>query len=235
MISRASACLGEVHIPTSLRPVVILCNRAFPIAVVFYNVVCSVRNILATLEGWEDVVPATWSRSPDPDTNSLADNVSETGPLDDPSTPESPTQQPKSVEASQIASLRLRLSPLLAVEAKLAEHLSGGVQVAGSLKGNALVRSGWQAREIENGQKIGRPRTGSASKSDGDKAQTADDPFLQEVRTLLEKSKADIQTLWEHPTVKAFIASRRLRLEAWATLCVLSVSHSPWLLVTPIK
>ncbi|KAE9402907.1 guanine nucleotide-binding protein alpha-1 subunit [Gymnopus androsaceus JB14] len=112
-----------------------------------------------------------------------------------------------------IAGLRRRLSPLVAADGALADRLSGGVTVSGSGKGGVFVRTGWQARTIENalGRKRARPTEDFELKKD-----ELQDPLVQDVSRMLEASKDDIRELWAHPTVKGLIARRRLKLDEWS-------------------
>jgi hypothetical protein len=114
-------------------------------------------------------------------------------------------------EAYQIATLRLRLSPLVSADAQLADILSGGVQVSGSGKGSVYVRSGWQTRTA--GETLYRERRDKRSPERQDENGNT---LLAEIRRMLDACKHDIKALWEHPQVKALITKRRLRLEEWS-------------------
>jgi len=125
----------------------------------------------------------------------------------------SPFQGNGAASRSTIAGLRRRLSPLVAADGALADRLSGGVTVSGSGKGGVFVRTGWQARTIENalGRKRARPTEDFELKKD-----ELQDPLVQDVSRMLEASKDDIRELWAHPTVKGLIARRRLKLDEWS-------------------
>jgi guanine nucleotide-binding protein subunit alpha len=120
--------------------------------------------------------------------------------------PQSPTME---TQPKLIAILRRRLSPLVAADTQLADRLSGGVTVSGSGKGGVFVRSGWQARAIENGLSMPRRPKRSAEKEE-------DDPLVEDVCRMLDASKEDIAQLWQHPTVKILISKRKLKLDEWA-------------------
>ncbi|KAG8213278.1 guanine nucleotide binding protein, alpha subunit [Butyriboletus roseoflavus] len=125
-----------------------------------------------------------------------------------------------------ISDLRRRLLSLVNTEPQLADRLSGGVSVSGSGKGEVFVRSGWQARTIHAGQKLmGRrskraetesaeltiERPGTATSTD-----VSADTLADNVATLLDQSREDITTLWEHPVVRALISRRKLKLDEWS-------------------
>lgn len=129
---------------------------------------------------------------------------------------ESPLQGNASASRSSIASLRRRLSPLVTADAPLADRLSGGVTVSGSGKGGVFVRTGWQARTIENA--LGRKRARPSDDFELKKSEDAQDPLVQDVSRMLEASKEDIRELWAHATVKGLIARRRLKLDEWSEL-----------------
>lgn len=124
----------------------------------------------------------------------------------------------------QIANLRQRLSPLVAADKELANRLTGGVTVSGSGKGGVYVRSGWQARTIENALgKARRPKKTSNAAEDkpGRESISTDvveDVLVRNVGRMLDVLRDDIKDLWKHPTVKALIARRKLKLDEWSEL-----------------
>ena len=182
------------------------------LAVVYLNIACSIKHIFASLEAWDDAEGPT-NRSRSPDSKLSTDDAIDK----DQSSPKSQTSNNSKYstpEGYQIANLRLRLSPLVAAESQLADFLSGGIVASSSGRTTLVVRSGWQT--IRNGQKARRPRTTSNNPSEKSVDSSAH-PLLEEVANMLDACKDDIQSLWEHPTVKAYIAKRRLKLEAWAT------------------
>jgi len=107
---------------------------------------------------------------------------------------------------------------LVATDAQLADRLSGGITVSGSGKGGVFVRSGWQARTIENA--VGRIR--QRRQVDNSKGRDSLDPghdiLVQDVAQMLKASERDVKELWNHPTVKALMAKRRLKLDEWSEL-----------------
>lgn len=120
--------------------------------------------------------------------------------------------------AHQIANLRLRLSPLTSSDEQLARRLNCGI--APTKEGEVFVRNGWQTRTVENGGLLkGRrlKRKDKAADTVRDCA-TEEDPLLDEVGAMLDMSKEDIADLWEHPTVVALIAKRKLKLDEWSEL-----------------
>ncbi|KAF5340882.1 hypothetical protein D9758_012178 [Tetrapyrgos nigripes] len=187
--------------------------------VIYFNVIRSIKHILSTLESWDDYiegvdagptkyVPAVSSPSPGP-----------SSPMMSPRTPNGISSRSNSpftstaAGKSSVASLRRRLSPLVAADTQLADKLSGGVAVSGSGKGNVFVRTGWQARTIENA--LGRRR--QRPSVDVEKTEeNFHDPLIEEIARMLEASKDDIRELWAHPTVKGLIAKRRMKLDEWA-------------------
>lgn len=122
----------------------------------------------------------------------------------------------------QIANLRRRLSPLIAADAQLADRLSGGINVSGSGKGGVFVRSGWQARTIENAiGKMKQRQYDNEKMRDGFGQDPMHDVLIQDVGRMLEISEEDILELWNHPTVKGLMVKRRLKLDEWSELLVI--------------
>lgn len=202
--------------------------------VIYFNVVHSLKHILTTLEQWDDVL------GEDDDSLSLPEDKlrfaghpsssmslhAEGGPS---SSPSSATSAPSSshfnpwVEKSganqfQIAALRRKLSPLVSTDTQLADRLSGGINVSGSGKGSVYVRSGWQARTIENA--LGRLNKRSQDRKEISDNQVVQDILILDVARMLVLFESDIKELWDHPTVKGMIAKRRLKLDEWSELCV---------------
>ena len=104
--------------------------------VIFFNIARPVRRILDVLDAYGDGEDDEEYASNDP-----------TGTPRIAVIPELPEDQPASSSQEslerKVAHLRLRLSPLLAAEASLAERLSGGIDVSGSgsLLDDDVVRS----------------------------------------------------------------------------------------------
>jgi len=177
--------------------------------VIFFNVLRSIKHILATLEAWDD----TWdeqaggsSRGTHIDSGNQSDRI-----LNSAAVPNKASPTKESLKY-QIANLRLRLSPLVAADPQLADRLTGGVTVSGSGKGGVFVRSGWQARSGGGGQ----PRKHGASR--GDDTNQRVDSLVEDVCKMLTASKTNIRELWEHPTVRKLISNRKLLLEEWSEL-----------------
>jgi len=207
--------------------------------VIYFNVVRSLKHILNTLEAWDDSADDEPDFSPDPYSRSrgggFADQPSPSPSLVNPLTANG---SPSSLTASssstsnfatsprdngpiQIANLRRRLSPLVATDAQLADRLSGGITVSGSGKGGVFVRSGWQARTIENavGRIRQRRQVDNGHNGKGrDSLDPGQDILVQDVAQMLKASERDVKELWNHPTVKALMAKRRLKLDEWSEL-----------------
>ncbi|KAF8649133.1 hypothetical protein AX16_005996 [Volvariella volvacea WC 439] len=108
----------------------------------------------------------------------------------------------------EIAALRGRLLPLVAMEDSLATELSGGVSIAGGRAG-AFVRSGWQA--------LVSSTSTSASASSAWSPSAPATVKLNEVASLAAKTLAsltkDVDALWKHRAVKSLLELRKLRLD----------------------
>ena len=178
--------------------------------VVYYNIVRPVRRIFEVVDAYAEL------DYDDPDSIIGTPDSTGVGSSSGDHSIDSTTAE------REISTLRLRLSPLLATEASLAERLSGSnAAAAPSAKGNILVRSGWQL--LGKGK---RDRTSYGGRSsldiaprrseDSDKAQS--DKLIEEVATILSACKDDVRELWEHPHVRKLRGKRRLRLEEWAEL-----------------
>lgn len=214
-------------------------ERASWKTVVYFNIVHSLKHILTTLESWDDVlddddddaqsVLPTKHRSnriadqPSPSTSLMNGADVNHGSPKSLSQPDGSTSsaghssQLKEVGAVQIANLRRRLSPLVSSDAQLADRLSGGV----SVKGGVYVRSGWQARTIENALNKGKTNRSASNDKRARESASRDeltDPLVRDVGHLLEVCEADIKELWSNPTVKGLIAKRRLKLDEWSEL-----------------
>jgi hypothetical protein len=131
----------------------------------------------------------------------------------------------------QIATLRLRLSPLVAAECTLAYNLTGGVSNFG--KGGVYVRDGWQSRSIpRHSHSHSRSRVVSAPNYSlpSPVIEGMNSPnvagAIEEVCRILDASKEDVKTLWRSEVVQNMIKCRRLRLEEWTELSVFSPSRS---------
>ena len=111
-----------------------------------------------------------------------------------------------------IAMLRMKLAPLIAAEALLADKLSGGMRSANPSQSRVFARRGWQSLasfSLTSG--IGHRSTRSA-----DGIELSHGGLLavvQEVAGVLDACKSDINQLWRNETTQKMIKRRRLRLE----------------------
>jgi guanine nucleotide-binding protein subunit alpha len=201
--------------------------------VIYFNVVHSLKHILNTLEAWDDSADDEPDYSPEPrprgfpdqpsPSTSLANNLESNGSLS------SSSRFDASSSTIQIAGLRRRLAPLVAADEPLADRLSGGITVSGSGKGGVFVRSGWQARTIENA--LGRMRARRPAVDDAKKGRNShsqdniQDALVQDVAHMLKTFENDIKELWDHPTVKALISKRRLKLDEWSEFFLKHISR----------
>ncbi|KAG5652163.1 hypothetical protein H0H81_006048 [Sphagnurus paluster] len=220
--------------------------------VIYFNVVHSLKHILATLEAWddcldedslEDLISVSQTKMP---TDGILQQSSTSALLMNSSALPSPAQLNNAGSAhqydgsqessmAQIANLRLRLTPLMATDAPLADRLSGGIAPSGSGKGGVYVRSGWQARTIENA--LGRIRPNYEADSKKNRLATysaGQDILVQDVGRMLTAAKDDIKELWDHPTVKGLITRRKLKLDEWSELCGFHTSVSNTHQLTPM-
>ncbi|KAF9036239.1 guanine nucleotide binding protein, alpha subunit [Panaeolus papilionaceus] len=219
--------------------------------VIYFNVVHTLKHILTTLEAWDDVlddddtlddttsistkklVRGGISDQPSPSASLISDAAMQSSPASlarsEASGSGNHSVSSKESGAQQIASLRRKLSPIVAAEEQLADRLSGGISVSGSGKGGVYVRSGWQARTIENALgkiKTKRPSTATDKKPrDSASQDIPPDPLVEEVGRMLEVSETDIRALWDHPTVRGMIAKRRLKLDEWSEFFLKHISR----------
>ncbi|KAF8843728.1 guanine nucleotide binding protein, alpha subunit [Paxillus ammoniavirescens] len=177
--------------------------------VVYYNAVCSIKKILATLEAWDDIDDGSDSQStierqelnqddfPLAPASLLGSQIGVA--LSPPSPLDPPSPSASSPSKSGVSDLRRRLLSLVNIEPQLADRLSGGVSVSGSGKGEVYVRTGWQARTIQKALSV-----------------LDSDPLVEDIATMLHQSQEDIKSLWEHPVVRALISKRKLKLDEWS-------------------
>jgi hypothetical protein len=197
-------------------------ERASWRTVVYFNVARSIKRILDILESHGDIFD---DDTPDRPDTAAYDSVNSKLTFDDQDATDGPSTHsyPSSVVTEsqrQIATLRLRLSPLVAAEYTLADKLSGGVHVSGSGKGGVFVRDGWQSRSTTRNS-FSRSRAASTpnySLPNLDAVNVAE--AVEEVCRILDASKEDVKTLWRSEVVQKMIKCRRLRLEEWAELSV---------------
>jgi hypothetical protein len=217
--------------------------------VIYFNVVRSLKHILAVLEAWDDNLDDDSEPSPADDPTSNAQNrprfngiAGQPSPMasflnsssiasmysGSPSGTALPAQSPAAESNSaQIGTLSRRLSLLISFDAQLADRLSGGISVSGSGKGGVYVRSGWQARAIENALGRVKPRS---TPYDNEIKKTnvpheVPDVLVEEVARLLATSKNDIKELWGHPTVKGLMNRRKLKLDEWSEFFLKHISR----------
>ncbi|KAH9987286.1 G-alpha-domain-containing protein [Russula compacta] len=197
--------------------------------VVYFNVARSVKRILEVLESYGDIFDenAVVEGPPHDSVASkrtledlLRQDITEDSSSPTPHSHSSPVSPAVTETQKQIATLRLRLSPLVAAESTLADRLSGGVRVSGSGKGSVYVRHGWQVRSTaRNPSSASRSRAtsgvlaGSAIES-GNSVNISE--IVEEVGRILDASKEDVKTLWRSEIVQKMIKRRRLRLDEWA-------------------
>ncbi len=209
--------------------------------VIYFNVVRSLRHILAVLEAWDDTLEdeadnttddaqsVATSKSkgngigdqPSPSTSLLNGSIVQSSPGSIAQSEATGLSAPSNSGPTQITLLRLRLSHLVAMDTALADRLSGGITVSGSGKGGVYVRSGWQSRTIENAfGKIKNKQSSikRAHSPEYDPPEVPYDPLLTDVARSLKACEDDICQLWNHPTVKGMIAKRRLKLDEWSEL-----------------
>ncbi|KAL5523474.1 hypothetical protein ACEPAG_7647 [Sanghuangporus baumii] len=106
-----------------------------------------------------------------------------------------------------LAQLRTKLLPLVAVEDALARDLSGGVTITGGRTG-IYVRSGWQALVAPMASR-GWPGTGNGI--------SGGPPVNDLVARMLAATKDEVSALWRHPSVRSLVKHRKLRLEESAS------------------
>lgn len=195
--------------------------------VVYFNVARSVKRILEILESHGDTFDENAPDGPLHDSISSKRTLEEIIRHDIVEESSSHTSRPFTATTSaaatesqkQIATLRLRLSPLVAAESTLADRLSGGIRVSGSGKGSVYVRHGWQLRSV--GRNLSYRVSGSSASPvvDGG-SNLAVSEVVEEVGRILDNSKEDVKALWRSDLVQKMIKRRRLRLEEWTELYV---------------
>jgi len=208
-------------------------ERASWRTVIYFNIARSVKRILEILDSHGDIYDEDMGENPIPDPVPPQRTLEDLLRQEDPS---SQTSRPYSASTShivtesqkQIATLRLRLSPLVAAEITLADRLSGGVRVSGSGKGSVYVRHGWQLRSTTSNA----PSTSRSRAASGPLTSTLTESgnfnvyeVVEEVGRILDASKEDVKALWRSDVVQKMIRRRRLRLEEWAELYAFFPMH----------
>ncbi|KAJ7031329.1 guanine nucleotide binding protein, alpha subunit [Mycena alexandri] len=193
-------------------------ERASWRTVIYFNVVHSLKQILTTLEAWDDAFEDDPRAQPTGyyDQNSSSSQGLPPLPNGMPSAPSRSESPAYSGRNGRIVALRNRLLPLLATDAPLADRLSGGITVAGSGKGGVFVRSGWQARTVDKALGKMRSHDDHRRGREGYMLEDDGDILLQEVGRMLSALKDDVRELWAHPTVKGLIMKRKLKLDEWS-------------------
>ena len=207
--------------------------------VIYFNVACSVKRILEYLDTHGDTFDGDIHDSPVHSPVHAHDSVASKKTLEDlireSAAEDTSAQTTRSYSSpvpslltesqKQIATLRLRLSPVVAAESTLADRLSGGVRVSGSGRDSVFVRHGWQLRSAaRNSYLSGRSRGTSGAPAlpameSGNNVNVSE--VVEEVGRILDASKEDIKALWRSDVVQKMIKRRRLRLEEWAELYAL--------------
>jgi hypothetical protein len=202
--------------------------------VIYFNVARSVKRILEYLNTHGDTFDGDVQDSPVHDSahNSVAskktledlireDAAEDASPQSSSRHYTSPVPPLLTESQKQIATLRLRLSPVVAAENTLADRLSGGVRVSGSGRDSVFVRHGWQLRSAARNSYLSSLSRGTSGApapvmDSGNYVNVSE--VVEEVGRILDASKEDIKALWRSDVVQKMIKRRRLRLEEWAEL-----------------
>jgi guanine nucleotide-binding protein alpha-1 subunit len=205
--------------------------------VIYFNVARSVKRVLEYLDSHSDTfdgdVPDAHGPMHDSVTSkkTIEDLIRDSEDAAEDTSPQasrsysSPIPPVLTEAQKQIATLRLRLSPLVAAENTLADRLSCGVRVSGSGKDNVFVRHGWQIRSAARNSYLSNRSRGSSVApatpvmEGGNNGNVSE--VVEEVGRILDASKEDIKALWRSDVVRKMIKRRRLRLEEWAELYAL--------------
>ncbi|PAV16151.1 G- alpha subunit [Pyrrhoderma noxium] len=196
-------------------------------AVVFFNVVRNIKRILQALDAL-NLTP----NSPPPTSvpvagpSSLPFDAGNEQDLDaeavaaDVDNGDGPMTNLSMAARTELATLKLKLSPLLSAEAGLADRLSGGVQVGALAKrrgGGVYVRTGWQTTMSVSGRKRRHSEENdSKGKEVQDGEQRTRDVIqkeLEDISSLLYACREDVKALWAHAAVRSLIDKRKLRLQ----------------------
>jgi len=114
----------------------------------------------------------------------------------------SPWSDPASGWRGQLSTLRQKLLPLVSLEQSLSAELGGSVAVAGNKPG-MFVKSGWLAL---TGSERKRPGMGDWGERTGPDSNDI-------VARMLTTTAIEVEQLWTHPSVKALLRLRKLKLE----------------------
>ena len=199
--------------------------------VVYFNIACFVKRILETLESHDDKFDESVSESP------VLDSVSPKRTLEvihrdvveDPSTSHPYSTSVVTESQKDIATLRLRLSSLVAAEATLADRLSHDIRISGSGQGSVYARHDRQFRSSAHNSSSTNPSrgtTGALSSPILEGGNNVNIEIVERVRKILGASKEDVKALWRSDVVQKMINRRRLRLEEGAELYVSVCAHA---------
>ena len=210
--------------------------------VIYFNVARSVKRILESLDSHGDMFDGDAFEGPPPDSVSskqtleelLRQDAAEDHHAQTSRSYSSPIPPALTESQKQIATLRLRLSPLVAAESTLADRLSGGVRVSGSGRDSVFVRHGWQLRSATRNTSLANRSRGTSGALAMPILESGNNinEVVEEVGRILDASKEDVKALWRSEIVQKMIKRRRLRLEEWAELyayiypCQGSILHS---------
>jgi guanine nucleotide-binding protein alpha-1 subunit len=212
-------------------------ERASWRTVVYFNVARSVKRILENLDSHGDAFDGEVQEGPVQDSVSskrTLEDILRQDAAEDPSPQSSrsyssPVPPVLTESQKQIATLRLRLSPLVAAESTLADRLSGGTRVSSSGRDSVYVRHGWQlmsATRISSFPNRSRGSSGAPAASAMESGNSVNvSEVVEEVGRILDASKEDVKALWRSDVVQKMIKRRRLRLEEWAELYAFIGSH----------
>lgn len=123
----------------------------------------------------------------------------------------------------ELAALRTKLLPLVAVEEALARDLSGGVAVTGAGgRTGVFVRSGWQAFAGKAQGLFGSNNNSNSNGANGmmNGSGQKDSGVSDLVARMLAAAREEVAALWRHPSVRQLVKYRKVRLEESASLCV---------------
>lgn len=220
-------------------------ERASWRAVVYFNVVRNIKRILQALDALDLGSPQAASATLPSTTDNSLDAQNETEIAEDDAIAKSESDGGLPALTNQtrteLATLKLKLSPLLSAEASLADRLSGGVQVGTLARrrgGGVYVRSGWQTTVSVSGRKRRHDEDGQEDTSG------RPDPVEEELNSIarmLYAFREDVKELWAHSVVRAIIDRRKLRLQESAELYVTLLLYPPkyaeielWLLLSAL-
>ncbi|THH08594.1 hypothetical protein EW145_g2596 [Phellinidium pouzarii] len=188
-------------------------------AVVYFNVVRNIKRILQALDsldlgsGASGLRPSSSTADVDDSAEIVeVENDARSGPS---SEAEGVMLMLSGSAKTELATLKLRLSPLLTAESSLADHLSGGVQVGALAKrrgGGVYVRTGWQTTMTVPGKKRRHDESAGAGPS-GENGRDRVQEELDKIERMLFACREDVKELWRHSVVKTLIEKRKLRLQ----------------------